>query len=94
MNLPPGHNVSSQSARLREFLVKEGLISPDRMKVAQYDEAQTGLSLEDILILRGWIDKSALNRASLKICREQLHTILQTSPGPQHPPVDNSPVDN
>lgn len=84
MKPPAGHQASEQSAQLRKFLVQEGLVSPSHMAVAQYDEEQTGLSLEEILLLHGWVDPTALNRASLKVCREQLNTILQSPHAAHH----------
>lgn len=70
----------SQAYWLSSFLVQEGLISPGHMTVAIYDKQHTGLPVEDILILHGWIDRPTLERAMLKRCRKQLKQLLHKSP--------------
>jgi hypothetical protein len=68
---------SNQVQQLSHMLVQEGLVSAERMAVALYDKERTDLPLEEILILHGWVDSRSLDRALLRLCRQQLSIIMQ-----------------
>jgi hypothetical protein len=74
-----------QAKLLSQVLVQEGWISAEQMAVALYDEERTGLPLEEILVLHGWVDSHMLDRALLKLCRQQLGSILRSHPDPTQP---------
>lgn len=41
--------------QVEEYILQAGLITPGQYSVARYDQAATGLSLVEVLQLRGWI---------------------------------------
>lgn len=41
-------------------LVAQGLITAAQLEVARYDQAETGISLIEALVARGWLDPNAL----------------------------------
>jgi hypothetical protein len=69
-----------QAKLISQVLVQEGWVSGEQMAVALYDQERTGLPLEEILLLHGWVDSHVLDRASLKLCRQQLSSILRSHP--------------
>lgn len=43
-----------------ERLVQAGLLSAVQKEVVQYDQAATGMTLEEVLIARGWFNEAAM----------------------------------
>lgn len=57
----PAHPISISTATpLVERLVQAGLLSAVQKEVVQYDQAATGMTLEEILIARGWFDEATM----------------------------------
>lgn len=53
-------NSSDDPATIVERLVQAGLLSAVQKDVIQYDQAATGMTLEEILIARGWFNEAAM----------------------------------
>lgn len=66
----------TQSKKLCKFFVEEGLISSGHVSVVLYDQYHTGLALDEILNLHGWIDRSTYHRILMRRYREQLEYFL------------------
>jgi len=85
------HSTAGHRAKLiSQVLVQEGWVSAEQMAVVLYDEERTGLPLEEILVLHGWIDSHMLDRALLKLCRQQLGSILRSHPYHTQPSVQST----
>jgi hypothetical protein len=71
-------NASSHQANtLCRYLVEERVLYPGQAIVALYDQARTGMPLDEILVLHGWIDRSLFHRTLLKSLRTQLHHVIK-----------------
>ncbi|MEM7770102.1 MAG: hypothetical protein AAGA75_12180 [Cyanobacteria bacterium P01_E01_bin.6] len=46
--------------KLGHCLLQKKLVTPTQLQVAQYDMTSSGMSLEDILVARGWVTQDAI----------------------------------
>ena len=66
----PSSKSQNQDENLLEILVSDGLISAAQAELVKQDSQNTGISLDEILIARGWVKEKALeqyNRSQTKV---------------------------
>jgi len=63
-NEPKGHVLkeSKLQQQLDTYLLKQGLVTSTQLEVAKYDSENSGLSLEDVLLARGWVTQEAIDQ--------------------------------
>lgn len=67
----PANKSPNQDENLLEILVSDGLISAAQAELVKQDSQNTGMSLDEILVARGWVKEEALeqynrNRSKVK----------------------------
>ncbi|PSN17951.1 hypothetical protein C7271_15040 [filamentous cyanobacterium CCP5] len=68
-----------RSYQICHLLFEEGLLTAGQVSVALYDQHHTGLSLEEILVLHGWISRDIFHRTLLRKVRVQLTKLAHVS---------------
>jgi hypothetical protein len=74
-----GSKTLHQCQELGQLLLEEGLLSTGQMSVVLYEQEQTNLPLEEILMSHGWIEHKDLQRVMLKQCRANLKKLIDPS---------------
>ena len=58
----PSSQTTTVKQQLGDYLLKKRLVTHTQLEVAKYDLRTSGLSLEEILLARGWVSSEAIAR--------------------------------